>query len=361
MSRKEPSLAREFYERFLTSPNRPTFLRGLVNSNPLTFETEWLEFKPHPYKDTDIVVKAIWSKTLSAFANSQGGVLVWGIGAKKVQKVDAARSIQLVPNPEELRTRLYELHHQATDPPLPGIEIKTVADPNEAGQGFVVCFVPAGDSVPYRAEHCEYQYYMRVGDSSVVPSRVMLRRLFYPQSLARPEISVVAKLERNNRGSVYNMKMKYEVYIINSGTSSANDTHVILCDNVRYDSEGSSYYQGDFALVGAEQNRAQFSSTKPIHPGQSAVVGSSRDWGLTNHTDTRTEPSPNFEPFGMRFRVFSRDSQAITLQAAFTKEDFMERDLVDKKCFIVEDGINVPLGKTLDSERPTGDPDTDAS
>ena len=145
-----PSLARNFYQRFLESSDQVAFLRGLVSLNPHTFETEWLEFKPYPYQKPDEPIKEIWSKNISAFGNTQDGVLIWGISAKNFNRVDAAHNFQLVPNPDELRTRLFELHHQATNPPLSGIKIHSVIDPNESGKGFVVCFIPEGKFVPYR-------------------------------------------------------------------------------------------------------------------------------------------------------------------------------------------------------------------
>ena len=82
------SLAGEFYRQFRESSDGVVFLRALVNSSPLTFETEWREFKPYPHEDPEESIKQIWSKNLSAFANTQGGVLIWGIGTKKVRRVD---------------------------------------------------------------------------------------------------------------------------------------------------------------------------------------------------------------------------------------------------------------------------------
>ncbi len=114
-----PSLARAFYQRFLASPDREAFLGGLVNSSPPTFETEWLEFKMYPQEDNDQKnerkIKEFWCINLSAFGNTQGGVLIWGIGAKQIDKVDAAWSHPLVPSPDALRTKLFELGGAAAD------------------------------------------------------------------------------------------------------------------------------------------------------------------------------------------------------------------------------------------------------
>ena len=198
--RDAPSLARSFYQRFIDETDRVAFLKELVASS--VFETEWLEFKSYPHTapgQPDDKIKEFWSKNISAFANTQGGVLVWGIDAHKIDGVDAAHALRLVPSPQLLRSRLYELHHLATDPPVDGIDIQAVEDLGESGQGFVVCFIPQGQFVPYRAEFNIKNYYIRIGDDSIIAPPVILRRLFFPQSQAKLEMRVVLASERKER------------------------------------------------------------------------------------------------------------------------------------------------------------------
>jgi hypothetical protein len=45
MSPPLSSLARDFFERILNSQDKISHLRGLVQANPPTYETEWLDFK----------------------------------------------------------------------------------------------------------------------------------------------------------------------------------------------------------------------------------------------------------------------------------------------------------------------------
>lgn len=128
MPNEAPSLAREFYDRFLAAADRSAFLHALINSDSPVAEAEYLEFKAYPYSAKDEnsrkkQISQIWSETISAFANTQGGVLIWGIHATERNKIDAAWEVKHVPNPEELKTALAKLQHQASDPPLSGIDI----------------------------------------------------------------------------------------------------------------------------------------------------------------------------------------------------------------------------------------------
>jgi hypothetical protein len=338
-ARAAPSLARDFFDRFLQAADQVAFLRGLVNSTPLTYETEWLEFKPYPHANPEDTIKEIWSKNLSAFANTQGGVLVWGISARKVQRVEAARGIRLVPDPEELRTRLYELHHQATDPPLQGLDVRAVIDPNEGGKGFVVCFIPEGQFVPYRAEHCAMHYYVRVGDDSIVPNRAILRRLFYPQSLAKFKMSVVLSLKRGVQGQVNVSAMSYECFLMNEGTASAMDTYIVAFDNVRRTAGGEALIPAEnWIRTSLSPNKCTFQGRVPIHPGFSSQVATSIQWNPPKQEVFGNVVYPDFDPIWMTFHVYSRDAEYRCFRAEFSKHDLREASTIEKICADVTPG-----------------------
>src|SRR6266542_1853157 len=99
-----PSNARAFFDEFLSQSDRYAFLAGLVTTPPSTFETEWLDFKGNP-QPKDIL--KTWSEAVSGFANTEGGVLIWGIDCRKVDNVDAASSLSLLGNPFALKSQLH--------------------------------------------------------------------------------------------------------------------------------------------------------------------------------------------------------------------------------------------------------------
>lgn len=97
-----------------------------------TSETEWLDFKTqakHPNDD-----KSTWSEAISGFANNQGGVLIWGVDARKdsASGIDAANALVPIKSVDVFQSRLRELTHVATEPPLPGIIVKSMYDESEA-------------------------------------------------------------------------------------------------------------------------------------------------------------------------------------------------------------------------------------
>jgi Putative DNA-binding domain len=102
--------------------------------------------------------------SVSGFANSAGGLIVWGVEARKNPAgVDCAVSLKQIPSPRTLLTRLNSLSGEATEPSVDGTLHRVVeADPDN---GFVLTLVPESDRGPHMAKLGENRYYKRSGDS----------------------------------------------------------------------------------------------------------------------------------------------------------------------------------------------------
>ena len=229
-----PSLARELFEQIKLHPGQPdsvAYVRGMINAAAPTFETEYLEFKGGTAKDGGLLpdgqIKRIWSEVLAAFATTSGGVLIWGIDARKdsATGVDCASGLSLVPNVHVLQSRLNELHHQATDPPVGGVEYLSLTE--EGGtQGFLVCLVPESEYKPHRSELNGKRWFMRIGDSFVDVPPTVLRSLFFPQRhsyiffrIARTKSEVVP-------GGAF--RATYQLRLFNEGPASAQQMLVVV-------------------------------------------------------------------------------------------------------------------------------------
>lgn len=231
----KPSLAFDLYERLKNHTgfaDQVAAVRALVNLADPVFETEHLDFKaacapPANTPIPDANVKKTWSEALAGFANTSGGILIWGIDARKPagSDVDAANGFLLVPDPNALRSRLQELHHQATDPPVPGVEFLAIADPADAGKGFVICYIPESDYKPHRAELASKRWMIRVGDSFVDTPVPFLRSLFFPhrQSYIFLRIGRTAQMQVGQ-----NIRFTYSVRIYNEGPATASDLVMIV-------------------------------------------------------------------------------------------------------------------------------------
>lgn len=123
-----PSLARNFFERITKAGDPVAAIRSLINLTQPTFENDWLDFKREHPDPNQRDPKRIWSEALGGFSNNQGGVLIWGIDARKTRvggvEIDAAFGECLMNNPQGVKSRLIELQRDATNPPTTNVEIE---------------------------------------------------------------------------------------------------------------------------------------------------------------------------------------------------------------------------------------------
>jgi len=105
------------------------------------------------------------AKALSGFANSDGGVIVWGVDARKnTDGVDCATSLRPIAGVAALVSRLNGLTSDMVNPTVDGIQHRVVHQDADAS-GFAATLVPRSDAGPHMAKAGLDRYYKRSGDS----------------------------------------------------------------------------------------------------------------------------------------------------------------------------------------------------
>lgn len=138
-----------------------------------------------------------FAKSISGFANSSGGLVIWGVDARKnEQAVDAAVATAEIDQLGLFCSRLNELSNQATQPSVEGLvhrKLETAAD-----KGFVVSYVPESTAVPHMAKLGEDRYYKRNGTSFLKLEHYDLEDMFGRRQRPNLEISVVNRQATND-------------------------------------------------------------------------------------------------------------------------------------------------------------------
>jgi hypothetical protein len=99
---------------------------------------------------------------LSGFANADGGVIIWGVDARRnPQGVDCAGGRLPVRSLADLLSHLNEFTGQAVNPTVDGVVHRGIRTGTD--EGFAVTLVPASDAGPHMAKFGEDRYYKRVG------------------------------------------------------------------------------------------------------------------------------------------------------------------------------------------------------
>ena len=104
------------------------------------------------------------AKAVSGFANSDGGLLVWGVDARPSGSgADVVLRLMPITNCSVAYSDLQSLTGKAVSPLVAGVEHRMIE--LKDGSGFLVTFVPRSDTAPHMACLGEARYFKRSGDS----------------------------------------------------------------------------------------------------------------------------------------------------------------------------------------------------
>jgi hypothetical protein len=149
--------------------------------------------------DLDDSDKRNLSKSLSAFANTEGGLLIFGIGTKdRGKQPDCATDVLPIKNIAFFKQRIEARLKDATDPPVVGVRLVIVEDPDSPGDGLLAIYAPQSSGGPHRAakavSEVNDRYFARTSSRSDVMSHAHLAAMFgrppHPELRLRLLVSV---------------------------------------------------------------------------------------------------------------------------------------------------------------------------
>jgi len=156
-------------------------------------ETLYLEFKTKRDSRDGILHsddKGNFSDSLSAFANSDGGVLIWGIATTNRGGIDVAHALKPIAGIGEFRLRLGGYLKDAVQPYVDNVQIETIPGP-EIDTGYLKCLIPASERAPHRAMATR-EYYRRSEQGRRRMEHFEIEDMFGRR--ARPALELTANL-----------------------------------------------------------------------------------------------------------------------------------------------------------------------
>ncbi|GCC51921.1 ATP-binding protein [Chryseotalea sanaruensis] len=189
-----------------------------------------IEFKTvvHPTipKEDKEADKRNYSKCLSGFANSSGGLVIWGIHAEKdSDKIDCAKKTSPIRELSLFLNKLNTLEGQATTPKIKGVKHKKIDIGNDTG--FVVTFIPESETGPHMANFADKYYYKRNGDSFFRAEHYDIVDMFSRKSKPKLDLKI-GKIDSHTWSG--DKLLRYEILfsIINNGNGIAKHPYVAL-------------------------------------------------------------------------------------------------------------------------------------
>ena len=211
-------------------------------------------------------------------ANNQGGVIIWGVDARKTTTpdgfdVDAACGPKRIQKPLELKGKLLALRGDLTDPPVGGVEIAAIDDPAVPGEGFVACFIPESSFKPHRSNASGKQiYHLRTGDRFIVLPTALLRTMFYPHRTASFWIEGTLTCKEFNFPRESGFAFELKTQIGNCGNGTAADTCVLIQADARHWRHHELRPFPYWKQWGHPQGLYSLQTTIPIHPENSTIL-----------------------------------------------------------------------------------------
>jgi hypothetical protein len=135
---------------------------------------------------------------LSGFANSDGGIAVWGVDARpNADGIDCAVAAPGVSNAQLCLTKLNEFTGQCVSPLVDGVEHRAIQAGGAAG--FCVSLIPASQSSPHMAKAREDRYFKRNGSAFYRLEHFDLEDLFGRRP--KPVIRLASRIRGGGTGS----------------------------------------------------------------------------------------------------------------------------------------------------------------
>lgn len=113
------------------------------------------------------------SKAISGFANSSGGVIVWGVDCRRDSAGNEVATKQPLVDAAGFSTKIQGAISRTTIPTHPGVQVAFIEEPARAPAGYVVVYVPQSLIGPIRSLTTNH-YHVRAGsDFGFLPHDVL--------------------------------------------------------------------------------------------------------------------------------------------------------------------------------------------
>jgi hypothetical protein len=176
-----------------------------------------------PFKKLDPSDRKNLAKAIAGFANSEGGVIVWGVDCRQnPPHGDIPTQAVQISNPNAYKSLLEGAITGVTLPAHPGVENVALQISGQS-DGFVATHIPVGLNVPYRTLGDREEYYIRAGSNFYPTPHAVLAGLF--GRAPHPELKIVVQFAgpRNAYSRSRQTQLGFGISIANVGRGIAED------------------------------------------------------------------------------------------------------------------------------------------
>ncbi|MCJ2089590.1 ATP-binding protein [Methylobacterium sp. E-005] len=256
--------------------------------------------------------KKILAKAVSGFANSAGGLLVWGVNAEKGQDgIDCAQAPSApIAQIELFLSEATTLVGQLIQPRHDGIQLYAVPAAAAPGSGYLLIYVERSERRPHSSEASgQKQYFKRAGDSFFEMEHYDVEDAF--KRLAVPDLHLAWRLDIISTDGAGNQTSELVLQLKNLSEVTAKYPYLYLKGHIYGDVRSEPRFdyrrtqEGEWLCFYAGANQV-------INPGTSSSVVEIRS-GIV------------FRPFGLFELNNAREGQYLDLEYRLGCENTRQR------------------------------------
>ena len=158
--------------------------------------------------------KAKFSKCLSGFANTGGGVVVFGLDARKQDGIDEITAIVPISELKKFESGLLEIESRVVERNIQGVEYKRLE--TEPEKGLLAVYIPQSLTPPHRSL-VDRHFYIRAGGTFQPLDLPLIEDLF--QRRLHPALSFEAKVTDG---------LNIYIYLQNTGEATAKNPYLVF-------------------------------------------------------------------------------------------------------------------------------------
>jgi hypothetical protein len=159
------------------------------------------------------------AEAVSGFANSAGGLVIWGIATEKLSGQDVASRTVTISNVRRFVARLEEATPFVVTPPLQGVVHRAFEQADESG--FAVTYVPESDVGPHMALLGHDRFFKRAGDRFYRMAQFDIADMFGRRQRPLLTLSYVLQFGASRWQDVTRHEIHVLLILTNDGRASA--------------------------------------------------------------------------------------------------------------------------------------------